>query len=314
MLLHDDGTMAKKINDKNAPLSDPTALARFGKLEVVAKLLVEGSIIGQHKSPFKGASVEFVEHREYYPGDEIRHIDWRAYAKTGRYYIKEFEDETNLRCYLFVDCSGSMAYGQSTLTKFEYAQQLAAALGYLLLAQRDSVGLVAFDTKVRQRYEPAASPRSFQQLTSMLESCRPGGETSLSDVLQSVISSIKRRSLIILISDCFDDIDKLSSAFQQFRHARHEVVALQIVAPEEEDFPFRNPTQFRNLEKSGHRVLVDPHRLRQIYVEQYQKFSEDLVKRCGGLGVDLAKMTTADHYQTALGAFLDTRTRKKSKG
>jgi uncharacterized protein (DUF58 family) len=303
--------MARKNAGKNAPVSDPTALARFGKLEVVAKLLVEGYIIGQHKSPFKGASVEFVEHRDYYPGDETRHIDWRAYAKTGRYYIKEYEDETNLRCYLFVDCSGSMAYGQSTLSKFDYARQLAAALGYLLLSQRDSVGLVAFDTKVRARFEPASSPRSFQQLTTMLEGCKPGGETSLADVLQSVISTIKRRSLIILISDCFDDMDKLNSALQQFRHSRHEVITLRVVTPEEEEFPFRNPTQFRNLERNGHRLLVDPHRLRQIYIEQYQKFSEDLVKRCGGLGVDLVKMTTADQYELALGAFLDARSRKK---
>jgi uncharacterized protein (DUF58 family) len=303
--------MARKNAGKNAPVSDPTALARFGKLEVVAKLLVEGYIIGQHKSPFKGASVEFVEHRDYYPGDETRHIDWRAYAKTGRYYIKEYEDETNLRCYLFVDCSGSMAYGQSTLSKFDYARQLAAALGYLLLSQRDSVGLVAFDTKVRARFEPASSPRSFQQLTTMLEGCKPGGETSLADVLQSVISTIKRRSLIILISDCFDDMDRLNSALQQFRHSRHEVITLRVVTPEEEEFPFRNPTQFRNLERNGHRLLVDPHRLRQIYIEQYQKFSEDLVKRCGGLGVDLVKMTTADQYELALGAFLDARSRKK---
>jgi uncharacterized protein (DUF58 family) len=305
--------MARKNADKNAPINDPTALARFGKLEVVAKLLVEGYIIGQHKSPFKGASVEFVEHREYYPGDEIRHIDWRAYAKTGRYYIKEFEDETNLRCYLFFDCSGSMDYGQSTLSKFDYGRQLAAALGYLLLSQRDSVGLVAFDTKVRDRFEPASSPRSFQQLTSMLENCKPGGETSLGEVIESVISTIKRRSLIILISDCFDNIEKLNSALQQFRHARHEVIVLQVVTPEEEEFPFRNPTQFRNLERSGHRVLVDPHRLRQIYVEQYNKFNADLTKHCGGLGVDLAKMTTADTYELALGAYLDARTRRKAK-
>ena len=153
--------MAKR-NDA-VPIDDPTALAKFGRLEVVAKLLVEGCVIGQHKSPFKGASVEFVEHRKYYPGDEIRHIDWRAYGKTGRYYIKEFEDETNLRCYLFVDCSGSMAYGDSTLSKFDYARQLTAALGYLLLSQQDGVGLVAFDTKVRERFEPGTNPQKFQQ-------------------------------------------------------------------------------------------------------------------------------------------------------
>src|SRR5262245_30964252 len=129
-----------------ASLSDPTALAKFGKLEVVARLVVEGMMIGQHKSPFKGSSVEFVEHRQYYPGDEIRHIDWRAYGKTGKYYIKEFEDETNLRCYLLVDASASMGYAASTLSKFDYARCLAASLAWLLHTQRDASGLVTFDT------------------------------------------------------------------------------------------------------------------------------------------------------------------------
>ena len=144
-----------------APLDDPTALAQFGRLEVVARLVVDGYIMGLHKSPFKGASVEFVEHRQYYPGDEIRHIDWRAFGKTGKYYIKEFEDETNLRCYLVVDASGSMAYGSSTISKFDYARQLASALGYLLLRQRDAVGLLTFDDNIRDRVEPRPILKTF---------------------------------------------------------------------------------------------------------------------------------------------------------
>ncbi len=294
------------------PMTDPTALAKFGRLEVVAKLLVEGSIIGQHKSPFKGTSIEFVEHRQYYPGDEIRHIDWRAYGKTGRYYVKEFEDETNLRCYLLMDCSGSMGYAGKTLSKFDYGRQLAAALGYLLLSQRDAVGLIAFDTQVRTRIEPGTSPRGFQLLTSTLESCRPGGETSLADVVEMSLSTIKRRSLIVLISDCFENPDALAAALRRFRHARHEVVLLQVVAPEEEEFPFHNPTQFRSRERQGHRMLVDPHRLRKQYLTQYREFLEDLTKHAGGLGVDYLKLTTATPYQTALGAFLDARTRGKN--
>lgn len=299
--------MAKR-NDA-VPINDPTALAKFGRLEVVAKLLVEGCVIGQHKSPFKGASVEFVEHRKYYPGDEIRHIDWRAYGKTGRYYIKEFEDETNLRCYFFVDCSGSMAYGESTLRKFDYARQLTAALGYLLLSQQDAVGLVAFDTKVRERFEPGTNPQKFQQLTAALEKCKPGAETSLGEVISQMLPTIPRRSLIFVVSDCFDKVETLTAALKRMRHARHEVILLQIVAPEEETFPFRSPTQFRSLEKSGHRMLVDPHRLRKMYVEQYQEFCEALQKQCTGMGIDRLKMTTADPYQKVLGAFLDSRSR-----
>jgi uncharacterized protein (DUF58 family) len=295
------------------PLHDPTVLAKFGSLEVVAKLLVEGDIIGQHKSPFKGASVEFVEHREYYPGDEIRHIDWRAYAKTGRYFIKEYEDETNLRCNLFVDCSGSMAYAGSTLSKFAYARQLAAALGYLLLAQRDSVGLVAFDTKIRERCEPATGHHRFQQLIAALDRCKPGRETSLGPVIEKILPRLHRRSLVVLISDCFDGIDALATALKRFRHARHEVLLIQVVAPEEEDFPFARPTQFRSLEQTTDRRLVDPHRLRKHYLEQYAEFNRELERRCVSLGVDRLKVTTADPYHVALGAFLDERTKARSR-
>jgi uncharacterized protein (DUF58 family) len=295
-----------------APLSDPTALAKFGRLEVVAKLLVEGDIIGQHKSPFKGASVEFVEHRDYYPGDEIRHIDWRAFGKTGKYYVKEFEDETNLRCCLMVDLSGSMAYGQSTLPKIDYARQLAAAFGYLLTAQRDAVGLITFDTKVRDQLEPGTSPQNFRKLIAALNNGEPGHETSIAGVINRVVPAFKRRSLVVLISDCFDDVDALCESLKRLRHARHEVILMQVVAPEEKEFPFQSPTQFRSLERKQ-RLLVDPHRLRKIYLKQFAAFQEELSRRCGGMGVDLVQLTTVDPYQKALGAFLDSRSRSRKK-
>lgn len=296
-----------------AELSDPTALARFGKLDVVARLVVEGYMIGQHKSPFKGSSVEFVEHRQYYPGDEIRHIDWRAFGKTGRYYIKEFEEETNLRAYLLVDGSGSMAYGKSTLTKFDYARQLAAALGYLLVGQRDAVGLMTFDTAVRERVEPAASPKTFQRITETLEQFQPGGETSLAGVFAEMVPLLKRRSLVFILSDFFDSLKPLTQVLKQFRHARHEVILLQVLAPEEEDFPFTRPTQFRSLERSRHRILVDPHRLRAVYLEQFRKFEDDLARVCGNAAVDFHKIGTNEPYQKSLGAYLDARSRRKGK-
>lgn len=292
----------------DVPLDDPTALARFGNLEVVARLIVEGYMMGQHKSPFKGNSVEFVEHRQYYPGDEIRHIDWRAYGKTGKYYVKEFEDETNLRCYLLVDGSGSMDYGQTTLTKFAYARQLAASLGYLLLAQRDSVGLTTFDTRIRERIEPSSNVRNFQRLTQVLMDAKPGNETSLAHVFEQILPTLKRRSLVIIFSDFFDELAPLMSAMKRFRHARHEVVLLQVVAPEEETFPYSRPTQFRNLERSGQRMLVDPHRLRALYLERYQQFCRDLRENCGNVGVDYQKIVTDEPYHTALGRYLKMRT------
>jgi uncharacterized protein (DUF58 family) len=293
-----------------AELHDPTALARFGKLDVVARLLVEGYMGGQHKSPFKGSSVEFVEHRQYYPGDEIRHIDWRAFGKTGRYFVKEYEEETNLRAYLLVDCSGSMGYGQSTLTKFAYAQQLAAALGYLLLSQRDAVGLMTFDAQVRERVEPTASHSNFERLSRALLNSKPGRETALSSVFPQLIPLLKRRSLVVILSDFFDRLEPLTTALQQFRHARHEVVLFQIVAPEEEEFPFSRPTQFRSLERAGYKVLVDPHRLRAIYRQQYAKFESELAERCGNAGVDYVKLRTSDPYQKSLGAYLESRLRR----
>ncbi len=268
-------------------------------------------MVGQHKSPFKGSSVEFVEHRQYYPGDEIRHIDWRAYGKTGKYYIKEFEEETNLRCYLLVDGSGSMAYGQSTLSKFDYARQLAAALGYMLISQRDAVGLMTFDTKVREQIDPAAREMNFLRITQSLTNWRPGEETGLASVFAEMIPLLKRRSLVILISDFFDELAPLTEALKQFQHARHEVILFQVVAPEEEDFPFTQPTQFRSLERDQHRILVDPHRLRQTYLEQYHDFIARLTRTCGNAGVDYLKLTTDEPYHTALGTYLDTRTRRR---
>ena len=302
-----------KNSANDPPLTDPTALAKFGKLEVIARLLVEGYMMGQHKSPFKGASVEFSEHRQYYPGDEIRHIDWRAYGKTGKYFIKEFEDETNLRCYLIVDGSGSMKYGQSTLSKFDYARQLAATLGYLLLSQRDGVGLVTFDTKVRQRFEPSTNAQNFQRITSILEDWKPGRETRLSGVIEQLLPTLKRRSLVFLISDLFDQLDPLMTALKLFRHSRQEVILFHVVAPEEEEFPFNQPTQFRSLERAGRRLLVDPHRLRAHYLESYQRFCSDIARGAGNIGIDYQRMVTTEPYQKALGTFLDARTRRKGK-
>lgn len=294
-------------------LADPTALARSGRLELVARLVVEGFIIGQHKSPFKGTSVEFVEHRQYYPGDEIRHIDWRAYGKTGKYYIKEFEDETNLRCYLLVDASGSMGYGQSTLTKFDYARVLAAALGHVLISQRDAVALRLFDTGIRARTEPSAVPRHFQRLLDVLESATTGGETGFSSVVESIVPEIKRRSLVCIFSDCFDTNESLLKLIQRLGHARHEVVVFRIVAPEEETFPFSSPTQFRNLERSGHNLLTDPHRLRQHYLEQYGTFCDSVEKACASVAVDHVRVLTSEPFHEVLGAWIDSRRRGKRR-
>src|SRR5947207_2247782 len=218
---------------------DPSELRKYGGLTMVARTLVEGFLTGVHKSPYKGFSVEFAEHRQYYPGDEIRHIDWRAYCKTDRYYIKEYDEEPNLKAYLLVDASGSMAYRGAHPSKFEYAQYIAASLAYLMLHQLDAVGLVTHDTKVRRIIPPRASSKHLLQLIHTLEQTKPGGETSLAPIWDELAVQFKRRGMVIILSDCFDQMVPLMKALRHFRHRRHEILLFHILAPEEIEFPFK---------------------------------------------------------------------------
>ena len=286
---------------------NPAELAQLGRLELIAQQLVEGLMMGRHRSPFKGSSVEFVEHRDYSPGDEIRHIDWRAYGKTGRYYVKEFEDETNLRAHLLIDASGSMAYAGRSISKFQYARMLAASLAWLLLGQRDSVGLITFDSAIRAQLKPSSNRDGFRRIQEILEATTPGADTSLASVLESALPGITRRSLLILISDCFDDIDALTKALQRCRHAKHEVIIFRVAAPEEETFPFERPTEFHNLEVERGRLLVDPLRLRNEYLRQYNEFTRTLQKECGAIGIDCRRVLTSDPLQQTLGSWLAER-------
>jgi len=287
--------------------SRPIEVAQLGSLEYVARQLVEGIVMGRHRSPYKGTSVEFVEHREYFPGDEIRHIDWRAYGKTGRYYIKEFEDETNLTAHLLVDASGSMKYAGDSLSKFEYARIVSATLAWMFIGQRDAIGLTVFDSAVTEQLPPSSSRNTFSHLIHVLEQTVPGNDTSLADVVEAILPAIRRRSLLILISDCLDSVDRLESALQRCRHAKHEVVVFRITAPEEIDFPFSGPTQFRSLEPTASNVLVDPARLRKEYLRQYAEFTERLETICGNLFIDYVPLVTSDPIQDALGSWLDRR-------
>src|SRR5438874_7071555 len=197
---------------------DPSELRKYGGLTLVARSLVEGFLSGVHKSPYKGFSVEFAEHRQYYPGDEIRHIDWRVYGKTDRYYIKEYEEETNLRAHLLVDASGSMAYAGRHPSKFQYAQQVAASLAYLMLHQRDAVGLVTHDTQVRQMIPPKATSKHLLQVLSALERTQPGNETALAPLWDQVAAQATRRGMVIILSDCFEDVPRLLRSLRHFRY------------------------------------------------------------------------------------------------
>ncbi len=290
---------------------DPTSLAKYGRLALVARGLVEGFLTGVHQSPYKGFSVEFAEHRQYYPGDEIRHIDWRAYGKTDRYYIKEYEEETNLKAYLLVDASGSMAYRGRHPAKFQYAQYVAASLAYLMLHQRDAVGLVTHDTRVRRLIEPRASAKHLLQVLHALEQTRPGGETGMAPLWHDLAGRLTRRGLVVILSDCFEQLGPLLRALQHFRHRKHEVLLFHVLAPEEMEFPFSKWTQFRDLEVAGNKLMVDPQRLRRHYLANFQVFCKELRDQAGRMRVDYHLLRTDQPVDRALGVYLTRRQDRK---
>ena len=292
---------------------DPASLAKFGRLALQARAIVEGFLQGIHRSPYKGFSVEFAEHRQYYPGDEIRHIDWRAFGKTDRFFIKEFEEETNLQAHLVVDASGSMAYAGSSSSKFAHAQQVAAALAYLMLHQLDAVGLVMHDQGVYTMIPPRAISKQLPRILQALEQARPGGETGLATVWHRLAGQLRRRSLVILLSDCFDPLPSLVHALRHLRHRGHEVILFHILAPEEIDFPFKLATRFRSLETPGLELLIDPWGDRQEYLKNFNDFRDRLRTRAGEMQVDYHRLRTDEPVDRALGLYLTRRlARRKS--
>jgi len=294
------------------PELDPTALARFGRLELLARLVVEGVMAGLHKSPFKGFSVEFADHRQYGPGDEIRHIDCRAFGKTDRYFVKEYEEETNLKAYLLVDASGSMAFrgSKKAPSKFEYAQHVAASLAYLMLHQMDAVGLITLDTKVRNLIPPKANPKHLLRVLTTLEETQPGGETAMAPLWHELAGHyLKRRGMVIILSDFFDQMGPLMRALRHLRYRNHEVVLLHVLAPEELEFPYKRLTQFRSLEVGDQKVLVDARRLREDYLRNFERFRHELKEQAGKLQVDYHLMRTDEPVDRALGVYLSRRQR-----
>jgi uncharacterized protein (DUF58 family) len=291
---------------------DPTELRKYGGLTLLARNVVEGFLTGVHRSPYKGFSIEFAEHRQYTPGDEIRHIDWRAYGKTDRYYVKEYEEETNLKAYLLVDASASMGYkgNPKDPSKFQYAQYVAASMAFMMLHQMDAVGLIAYDTKVRTLITPKANPKHLLQIIRTLEQTQPGGETAMAPIWHELAGHhLRRRGLVIILSDFFDQIDDLVRALQHLRHRHHEVVLLQVLAPEELEFPFRRMTQFRNLERGEDKLLVDTRRMREEYLKNFAAFREQLRQRAGTMQIDYHLLLTDEPVDRALGIYLSRRQR-----
>lgn len=287
-------------------------IKKLARLQVLARQVVEGFCSGLHRSPHKGFSVEFKEHRAYVRGDEIRNIDWKLYGKTDRLYIREYEEETSLRCTLLVDCSGSMDYSGARsdgMTKHAYAIRLAACLSYLLLQQQDSVGLVTFDTQMRQYVPPRSRPKHLQAIVNELEASRPANETELGGVFHQLVSKLHRRGLVVIISDLFGEVGQLLKALAHFRHAKHEILIFQIWDPDELDFPFRQWTRFASLESPSHRNLVDPAQIRRTYLEKLDRFREALTSGCHRHRINLVPMQTDEPYADALATYLALRRR-----
>lgn len=298
-----------------ADLLEPTLLKRISRYEVVARSVVEGTVTGLHKSPFKGSSVEFTQHRPYVPGDELKRLDWKVMARTEREYVKEYEEETNLKARIYVDVSGSMAYSSGGMTKYEYAARLAGALAYLMLSQTDSVGLVAFDSLVREFVAPRSKKGQLRNIVQVLAgampdtSGRPGGESDLPAVLDEAADATKRRGLFIVISDFFADVEKILKALSHLRHRRHEVIALQVLDRAELEFPFRRWTRFENMELEEDFRLVDPSTFRRRYIERFGAHQDALRAGCTLRRVDFVQFVTDEPLEQSLSDYLALRMR-----
>jgi len=286
---------------------EPEALARVKNLSMVARGVVEGFISGMHASPYKGFSVEFAEHREYTAGDDPRHLDYRMLARTDRLYIKQYEEETNMRVQILLDTSGSMGYShESKLTKLDYASYLTAILSYLMTRQQDSVGLTTFDTEIRLDMPARSSARHFNEMMRQLEAITPGRQTDVANTLHRLANRFKRRCLIVLISDLYDEPEEVMRALHHFRHRRHEVIVFHIFDKAEIDFPFRDVVAFRDLE-TDERLQIDPAYVRDVYVEQIEAFIESYRRACAESHIDYVMTDTSVPYDFMLSRYISKR-------
>jgi uncharacterized protein (DUF58 family) len=287
---------------------DPAVVARLGTLELKARTVVEGFISGLHRSPFKGFSVEFAEYRQYIHGDDLSTIDWKVFARSDRYYVKKFEEETNLDCQLLIDVSGSMAYGSRGVTKFEYAACLAASLGYLMNRQRDAVGLTAFDDRIVAALPASTRPGHLRNLLITLNRLALGQRTNVSKPLHQLADSMNRRGMVVLISDLLDDPQAIIRGLKHFQYRGSDVLVFQILDPDELEFPFERATRFEDLETSEE-VMAVPGLVRRYYLDQMSGLIERYRRELGAAGIDYQLLSTKEPLEMALLAYLSTRSR-----
>jgi len=287
---------------------DPAVVARLGTLELRARTVVEGFLSGLHRSPFKGFSVEFAEYRQYIHGDDLSTIDWKVFARSDRYYVKKFEEETNVDCQLMIDVSGSMAYGSRGITKFEYAACLAASLGYLMNRQRDAVGLTAFDERVVAALPASTRPGHLRQLLITLNRLILGSRTNVSKPLHQLAGSMNRRGMVVLISDLLDDPEAIVRGLKHFQYRGSDVLVFHILDPDELEFPFDRTTRFEDLETSEE-VMAVPELVRSHYLRQISSLIERYRRELGAAGIDYQLLNTKQPLEMALLAYLSTRSR-----
>jgi len=287
--------------------SDPDAIAQISDLTLRSRRLVEGAISGQHRSPFHGFNIEFAEYREYTPGDDLRRLDWRVFARSDRHYIKQYEEESNVRVTFVVDASASMNYrGSATLSKFDYAATLVVSLSMLLTRQQDPVGLVLFDEKANTVLPPAATQAQVMVMSGLLERCTPARKTELGGLLRSLTDQLRRRSLLVIISDMFTDLDVFYDGLNRLRFLGHEVLLLQVLDRDEVELPFDGPTIFRDIE-GEEELFAEPWAFRRAYQRAMQDFLDGVQRECGKRGYDHVRFFTDQPLGASLSVFLHSR-------
>jgi uncharacterized protein (DUF58 family) len=304
----------------------PATISRLGNLKLVARLVVEGFLAGQHKSPFYGFNVEFSEHRQYMPGDDLKHLDWKLWAKSDKYYIKQYEEQTSLRCFVLMDISSSMNFTSSSarqtgrgaldparpdgvrMSKLAYARYLTAALSFLMLHQKDAVGVVPFSDKLHEMIFPRSTPSHLHLILEAIDRASSGEKTDTSKIIEQVAARIQRRALVIIISDFFDDYDSLMKGIKYLKFLKHEPILFQVLAPDELDLPLNEVTHFVDMEDRSNLVL-DPRMLREEYRARMKAYLGKIASECAFHKIDYQLFTTEDPLELALSRYLIRRSR-----
>src|SRR5215510_2856000 len=290
---------------------DPRTLARIASLDLRARLIVEGLMTGMHRSPYQGISVEFAQHRPYVAGDDIRHVDWKVFGRTDKIYLKQYLEETNLHLICIVDASESMGYGtvnsgDATWTKYDHATAIAASLSYMAIQQQDSVGLAIFDQALTRYFKPSNSPGQWKIVVNELQLVPRWNKTNTGKILDQIAEKLTHRSLLVILSDFFDNIESIRQGLRHLRYKKHEIMVFQILDPTEIEFPFEDVTLFKGLEEMGE-LLTEPRSLREGYMEQLALATESLKKLCRGMHIDFTRMNTGEPLDVSLSGFLATR-------